>query len=185
MFERVFVETLETSRRPLTVSLSALAQCVVLGVGVLMPLLSGLELPAGRWAAHLLAPVPPSAPPSPGPAQRAKAVVPRAAPTLSAMPDKAAAIIDTTEGAPASESAASPVSRRRQAFGEVSVPADCRPPCLLRPRPPSPSRQKLPPTSPSASAESYSARSWSAGPCHAILSRLGKLGFRASSVWRP
>ena len=71
-----------------------------------MPLLSGLELPAGRWAAHLPAPVPPSAPPSPGPAQRAQAVVPRAdvptaAPTLSAMPDKAAAIIDTTEGAPA------------------------------------------------------------------------------------
>ena len=105
MFERVFVETLETSRRSWTVSVSALAQGVVLGVGVLIPLLSGLELPVGQWAAHLLAPVPPSTPRSPATEQRSK-VVPRAdlsavMPTLSAIPDRAAAIIDTTDGVPA------------------------------------------------------------------------------------
>ena len=76
-----------------------------MGVGVLIPLLFGLELPAGRWAAHLLAPVPSSAPPSPAPERRAKAGVPRAdvppaVPTLSAMAHTAAAIVDTTAGPP-------------------------------------------------------------------------------------
>ena len=105
MFERVLVEDLETSRRSWTVSVSALAQGVVLGVGVLIPLLSGLELPVGQWAAHLLAPVPPASPVSPVPAKPVSPDVFR--PEVSALlpplttPAKAAAIIDTTVGSPA------------------------------------------------------------------------------------
>ncbi len=102
MFERVLVENLETSRRPWTVSLSVLVQSVVLGVGVLIPLVSTLDLPAGQWTAHLLAPLPPFPSASPKPAQPvSEPVVCTFATQLpTAMPDRAQAILDTSEGPP-------------------------------------------------------------------------------------
>ena len=115
MFERVLVENLETSRRPWAVSLSVLVQSVVLGVGVLIPLVSTLDLPAGQWTAHLLAPLPPSPSASPEPAQPVSEPVVCTSGTQlpTAMPDRAQAILDTSEGPPRSHDGVHMTRRHR------------------------------------------------------------------------
>ena len=62
MFEHAFVEIQDDSRQPWTLVVSFLAQCLLLSLGVLIPLIYTETLPAGRWVTQLLAPPPLAAP---------------------------------------------------------------------------------------------------------------------------
>ena len=67
MFEHAFVEIQDDSRQPWTLVVSFLAQCLLLSLGVLIPLIYTETLPAGRWVTQLLAPPPLAAPRSSAP----------------------------------------------------------------------------------------------------------------------
>ena len=62
MFEHAFVEIQDDSRQPWSLVVSFLAQCLLLSLGVLIPLIYTETLPAGRWVTQLLAPPPLAAP---------------------------------------------------------------------------------------------------------------------------
>ena len=52
----------DESRQPWTLAVSFLAQCLLLSLGVLIPLIYTQTLPAGQWVSRLLAPPPLAAP---------------------------------------------------------------------------------------------------------------------------
>ena len=62
MFENTFVGIQDESRRPWTLAVSFLAQCLLMSLGVLIPLIYTQTLPAGQWVSRLLAPPPLAAP---------------------------------------------------------------------------------------------------------------------------
>jgi protein TonB len=107
MFTESLLDERAESRRPWTVAVSLLAQCLAIALAALISLLTAGDLPAGKWMAQLLEP-----PPMP-PAARA-AEPPRAAPaqaptqrfdesvlmTPPAIPDQIATIVDPPAATP-------------------------------------------------------------------------------------
>src|SRR5438552_659028 len=65
MFEQTFVNAEATTRKPWTVFLSFLAQCIVIGILVLIPLIYTDTLPRAQLTSFLVAPPPPPPPPPP------------------------------------------------------------------------------------------------------------------------
>ena len=62
MFENTVAGYQDESRQPWTLAVSFLAQCLLLSLGVLIPLIYTQTLPAGQWVSRLLAPPPLAAP---------------------------------------------------------------------------------------------------------------------------
>lgn len=62
MFEHTVAGFQDESRQPWTLAVSFLAQCLLLNLGVLVPLIYTQTLPAGQWVSRLLAPPPLAAP---------------------------------------------------------------------------------------------------------------------------
>jgi protein TonB len=101
MFNDTFLDGRAESRRPWTIAVSLLAQCLAVALAALISLLSAGDLPARQWIAHLLAPppIPPAAPAAESP----RAAAPREpAPRFeestfvapAVIPDRIAAIVD-------------------------------------------------------------------------------------------
>lgn len=102
MFDQTFIEIETESIRPWTIAASFLGQLLLLGLGIVAPLVYTYELPLSDWAKHalLFTPVPPSPPPpaaapnvaAPKPAARFEAVLthPIAIPERIAILDEAA-----------------------------------------------------------------------------------------------
>ncbi len=65
MFEQTFVDTGETTRKPWTVLVSFVVQCLLVGVMILVPLIYTEALPRQQLMSFLLAPPPPPPPPPP------------------------------------------------------------------------------------------------------------------------
>ena len=80
MFEHTVVGFQDESRQPWTLAVSFLAQCLLLSLGVLIPLIYTQTLPAGQWVSRLLAPPPLAAPRDPVP-KAAAAPAQRTAPS--------------------------------------------------------------------------------------------------------
>jgi protein TonB len=72
MFEQSFLEPTGRTRRPWTVAASFLAQVILIGAGILIPLASTNALPPARLASWFLAPPPPAPPGLPANSQAAK-----------------------------------------------------------------------------------------------------------------
>ena len=58
MFEHTVAGFQDESRQPWTLAVSFLAQCLLLSLGVLIPLIYTQTLPAGQWVSRLVAPPP-------------------------------------------------------------------------------------------------------------------------------
>ena len=108
MFEHTLVGTGDESRRPWSLAVSLLAQCLLLSLGVLIPLIYTQTLPAGQWVTQLLAPPPLAAPRAPTP-KAAAAARQRAAPDRvddsvlrqpRRIPREVALLDDSTRSAP-------------------------------------------------------------------------------------
>ena len=67
MFENTFVGIQDESHQPWTLAVSFLVQCLLLSLGILIPLLYTETLPGGQWVAQLLTPPPLAAPRTPAP----------------------------------------------------------------------------------------------------------------------
>ncbi len=67
MFEHTFVGIQDESHQPWTLAVSFLVQCLLLSLGILIPLLYTETLPGGQWVAQLLTPPPLAAPREPAP----------------------------------------------------------------------------------------------------------------------
>lgn len=65
MFEQTFVDTGEMTRKPWTVVVSFVVQCLAVGVMILVPLIYTEALPRQQLMSFLLAPPPPPPPPPP------------------------------------------------------------------------------------------------------------------------
>jgi len=74
MFEQTFVEGTGRTRTPLTVFLSFLLQCLLIGLAILVPLIYTDTLPRTELTSFLVAPPPPPPPPPPPAAAPVKAV---------------------------------------------------------------------------------------------------------------
>jgi protein TonB len=106
MFNDAFLEDRAESRRPWTIAVSLLAQCLAVALAILASLLTAVDLPARQWMAHLLAP--PPLPPAALPAERAPTAPREPAPrfeksalvTPAAIPDEIAVIVDPPVQAP-------------------------------------------------------------------------------------
>jgi protein TonB len=73
MFEQSFVEGTGTTKKPMTVVGTFIAQCLLIGVAILIPLIYTDTLPSTQLTSFLVAPPPPPPPPPP-PAEVVKAV---------------------------------------------------------------------------------------------------------------
>lgn len=104
MFNDVFLEDRAESRRPWTIAVSFLAQCLAVALAILASLLTATDLPARQWMAHLLAPPPPAALPAKARTAPAPEPAPRfeesALVTPAAIPDEIAVIVDPPVEAP-------------------------------------------------------------------------------------
>ncbi len=65
MFEDVFVDTARNKRKPWTVLLSFIFQCLLIGILILVPLIYTEALPKQQLMGFLIAPPPPPPPPPP------------------------------------------------------------------------------------------------------------------------
>lgn len=65
MFEQTFVDTGESTRKPWTVAVSFVVQCLLIGIMILVPLIYTDALPKQQLMGFLLAPPPPPPPPPP------------------------------------------------------------------------------------------------------------------------
>jgi protein TonB len=109
MFNDALLDDRAESRRPWTIAVSFLAQCLTIALAILASLFTAGELPSQQWVTHLLAP--PPAPPAALPAEPARAA-PRREPaqrfdesTLvspAVIPEEVAVIADAAAEAPMS-----------------------------------------------------------------------------------
>src|SRR5512137_2438653 len=74
MFESAFIENVGKTRRPWTVMVSFLLQCLLIGIAILIPLIYTDTLPRTTLTSFLVAPPPPPPPPSPPAAAPVKVV---------------------------------------------------------------------------------------------------------------
>src|ERR1700680_2849256 len=74
MFDQTFVEGTAKTHKPWTVMLSFLAQCMLICVGILIPLIDTDTLPRAQLTSFLVAPPPPPPPPPPPAAAPPKVV---------------------------------------------------------------------------------------------------------------
>src|SRR5438874_7804377 len=80
MFEQTFVNADAKTRKPWTVFLSFMAQCIFIGILVLIPLIYTDTLPRAQLTSFLVAPPPPPPPPpppQPTPVVKVQKIVPR------------------------------------------------------------------------------------------------------------
>jgi protein TonB len=75
MFEHTVVGVQDESHQPWTLAVSFLVQCLLLSLGILIPLIYTETLPGGQWVAQLLAPLPLAAPRTPAPSAASAAPV--------------------------------------------------------------------------------------------------------------
>jgi protein TonB len=75
MFEHTVVGIQDESHQPWTLAVSFLGQCLLLSLGILIPLIYTDTLPGGQWVAQLLAPPPLAAPRTPAPSAASAAPV--------------------------------------------------------------------------------------------------------------
>ena len=111
MFERTFVENGAVSRRPFTMAVSLLIQCLFVGLGAVIPLLYTSALPLRGWVSQSLAEPPPALgglPREPQSARQPKGRAPRrfeteSLPRSTTIPEKAALITEESDLLPAAD----------------------------------------------------------------------------------
>ncbi len=110
MFERTFVENGGVSRRPFTMAVSLLSQCLFVGLGAVIPLLYTSALPLRGWVSQSLAEPPPAlgGVQEPQSARQPKGRAPRrfeteSLPRPTTIPEKAALITEESDLLPAAD----------------------------------------------------------------------------------
>ena len=104
MFERTFVENGAVSRRPFTMAVSLLSQCLLVCLGALIPLLYTNALPLRGWVSQSLG----GLPREPQSARQPKGRAPRrfeteSLPRSTTIPEKAALITEESDLLPAAD----------------------------------------------------------------------------------
>ena len=111
MFERTFVQNGAVSRRPFTMAVSLLSQCLFVGLGAVIPLLYTSALPLRGWVSQSLAEPPPTLgglPREPQSTRQPKGRAPRrfeteSLPRSTTIPEKAALVTEASDILPAAD----------------------------------------------------------------------------------